>query len=33
MVQIGQPREISFLTTDDVIDVHDHLVREFASLQ
>ena len=28
--QIGQPREINFLTTDDVIDIHDHLVREFA---
>ena len=29
--QIGQPREISYLTTDDVTNVHDHLVREFAS--
>ena len=28
--QIGLPREISFLTTNDVIDIHDHLVHEFA---
>ena len=29
LAQIGQPREISFLTTEDVIDIHNHLVREF----
>ena len=29
--QIGQSREVNFLTTDDVIDIHDRLVREFAS--
>ena len=27
--KVGQPREITFLTTDEVIDIHNHLVREF----